>query len=291
MSSHVSLNFHKLMERYLAYRNDWVDSTRYEARNAIPKFFAWLGDRSITPENVQEYYDFIGKHINGGTADKIAKHTSQFLRWLNTDGWLKIDPSEGVKKPKATVAGVMTAYTRDEYIKLRDGITKPYNEVIIVLWSTGMSIVDAIELKWFEIDLNEMMIFKKRKKMISRGGSLQKIPIFQNTDLDRLIQSRMKRIRNRKPEDRFFPELETRDMKQHGNIIKAACISLGVTWRGTQGFRRAVCSALGNAKHLNILQGMAMSGHKDIDVFRDKYVTVDHELLRQNIAEALKNHF
>jgi integrase len=285
----ISLNMDEMVERYIQFRNDWTETSRIRNRTHIRTFVTWLGDRVLTPTTIQEFYNFIPRQFAPITASKMAICISGFCAWLYKDGWLRMDPSLGAKRPKGVPTMVLTAYTKNEYIKLRDGLPNPYRELAIVLWHTGMSYVDAIELLWREVDLNAMMILRRRKKMIHKNAALQTIPIVIGSDLHNLLTDLREQSPDAAPDDRVFPMLIGRTRLSMLFGMKEAIKRTGVTWRGTHGFRRAMCSALANS-NVPILFAKAMSGHESSDMLTH-YATMDHSKLRKELEPTLREHF
>src|SRR5262245_12363930 len=122
----------ELVERYIRYRNDLAPSTHVVARESIAVFLRWLGPRVLTQEELQRFINWYKVNRTPSYADKIGKHVIWFCQWMAKTGIMKVDPTEGIERPRLCKKRNRPYYSPEEYIKLRDAAGEDTKSFVIM---------------------------------------------------------------------------------------------------------------------------------------------------------------
>ena len=289
-----------LYEEMSRFRNDWSTEYKYDLKRAVWGFVDWLDKRPLTAIELQRYQDQLKARCSAGYAFREMKLLKQFMRWLTEQKYLKVDPSVLLAKITVPTKEVRDGFTREEYMKLRDYGDRDLHDMVVVQYHTGLSMIDACEIKWGEVDLAAMMIRRARAKMTKKTGARQYVPILENTDLHRLLVAA-----NTSGEfktgagDLVFPRLYSMywsnpSKKRSGQLLRmkllAACRALRIESKGSHGFRRGLLSALASKPNANLINVSRVSGHASIDMLK-RYVKPDESAIRESTREAMEEHF
>ena len=302
MNEMIQLNGREIIDRFLTFRNDWSRSTKLVSGKSIIAMMKWLGHRPLNIENFHAWAAWLGKNKRANTAERELKHCIWFCQWLKSAGWIKEDPSVGVKRPKVYQLPPKEGYTPEEYVRLRDNAGPLIRTFIIIAFHTGMSQVDVCTLRWEDVKLDQMMIIRQRKKMAKRNGATQYIPIVNDTDLHTELL-RLREVTYHGDDTHFVePMLEATynnlggkagpDSWDRGIIkrLNVVCKRAGVRSKGTHGFRRGLLTAVASQPEVNLLHAANLSGHSNLQMLK-RYVKPQPERIRASLAGVLAEHF
>ena len=298
--SEPSLEWKHLYEEWARFRNDLSTESKYDIKRGIWSFLDWLHGRPFTVTELQRYQDQLKARCQPSYVIREMKFLRIFTAWLTEQKYLKVDPSLMLAKVHLPKKEPREGFTPEEYIKLRDYGDRDLHDLVVVQFHTGLSMIDACELLWEEVDLNTMMIRRKRRKMATRTGIKQRVPIHINTDLHSLLL-----LANTNGEfktgagDLVFPRLHAmywsnKSKRRSGQLLRMrlhnACKALGITPKGSHGFRRGLLSAIATPNKANLANVMRVSGHSSIEMLM-RYVKPDEEDIRESTHESMTEYF
>lgn len=220
------------------------------------------------------------------------KEASRFFNWCVANGYLLINPMKSVRKPPRPTTKKLI-FTHDEYLKLLKVLEgHPVKTLFIVGYHTGFSPVDCIQLKWEEVDLENMVITKYRHKLRNHGGPPVVVPIVPGSDLHKLLldfKAHPPEYWNEQTEQGFVdPELARRGglySLQEIFKVKSRKAGLWMEGRNLGCLRHTFLSRLTNSG-CDVTLGSKMSGHSNPRAFAH-YVTPDVDAMRKALITSM----
>lgn len=272
---------------------EWIASKKSrcspsDLRNAMMAA-RWLedfaGGMALTKRLASDFCDSLHRKegYSQNTCFLMGAKIKEFLKWLATSDRCQQDYSLGLQWPGMKPQVPRQPYTELEYEKLIKA-NEGYNVwwLVVLMWHTGMASVDACDLRWGQVDMDECFIVRKR----SKTGTEQRIPIMRGSDLHEALIKRRKECEETngevKPEDPVSNEW----FKNHNNtrfMLKQACIRAGVKYKSPHSLRATMVSRM-NEFGLNPIMAMQITGHKSAKVFSG-YANVKNETLRREMAK------
>jgi len=294
-----TLEFDKLFSELAAHWNHIGPRHRYELRLMFWRLICWLGGRPLTPVNLQTYQNWLLSERQSTYVHRCMRQIKLFTKFLTERGYLKVDPSLGLKKIQQIRKSPKAGYSPEDYKKMIRDENQMMVRYIIIAFHTGMSLVDVLELTWGDIDMDNLMIHKKRRKMATRNYATQHVPIDTDSHLYQLLLDARSNRRTNSPSDPLFPELKwdaiaARISSEPGTYVKhellRLCARQGVTHQGTNGFRRGLISAMVRRPTANMTQVKHVSGHNSTSSL-DPYIIADDETIKEAMMPTMKEFF
>ena len=155
---------------------EWLESKRNRcsvsdlknAANAIQWLSDFAGKNPLTKRLASEFCDSLHgkKGYSQNTCFLMGAKIREFLRWLLISGRCQQDYGAALQWPTAAPQRARHTYSHSEYCKLEKS-NRGYNAhwLIVLLWGTGMASVDACDLRWGQVDLDNLII----KRQIGRA--------------------------------------------------------------------------------------------------------------------------
>ena len=289
-----------LYEDMARYRNDWSTERKYDVKRAVWSLIDWLDSRPLTAVELQRYQDQLKLRCEAEYAKREMTAIKIFTAWLTEQKYLRVDPSLMLSKIIVHQKEAKEGFTPDEYRKLRDYGDPDLRDLVVVQFHTGMSMIDVCDLKWGEVDLESLIIRRGRLKMATRTGVKQYVPIMTGTDLHQTFISVMTKGEFKTGKgDLVFPRLHAMywsnaSKRRSGQFLRMrlhrACLALGITPKGSHGFRRGFLTAIASNPDANLINVSRVSGHSSIDMLK-RYVKPDEDAIRASTREAMEKHF
>ena len=239
----------------------------------------WVADRSTT--------------CCPATMKKERQTLSRFFNWCLAEGVVLRSPLVGVNFP-ANPQETPPPFSAGDYQKVMAAHGEDDIGWLTMLgWNTGLSLVDAANLRVDEVDLEHWFIEKRRQKTKVPC----RIPIDPESPFARRLEALVK-LRSETPKEwidqsrqcRFIcPWAAERMLHERklstGGILNKAYKKLGITMTYRH-LRNAYCSMLANAGIPDVV-AMRMTGHKKHEQYH-RYVTVGDDTLAEHGVAALR---
>ena len=245
--------------------------------------------REITLDDLQQFvarlYD---SGINARSVARVISGVKSFYKYLLTDGYVDIDPTELLETPKIGMK-LPTVLSLEEIERIIGEIDLSTKEghrnraIIEVLYSCGLRISEAIGLKFSDLFLDEGFI-----KVEGKGGKQRLVPISPSAvrEINNYLEDRKEIVVKKGSENHLFLSKRgtpiSRIMVFH--FIKQYADRAGIKKTiSPHTFRHSFATHLleGGA---NIRAIQLMLGHEKITT-TEIYTHMDREYLRQEIIE------
>ena len=277
----------------------WTESTYARQRSGLKVFERWLNCRPLTREMVVAYRDYLAKERNGGFYQLEWTIASSFINWLVRNRW--VDPSiiDSISPPPPKKPLYRPPIRDAHYEKLmaHPEVNPMVKWVATIMWATGMALVDAMELRWEDVDLERMVITKARRKTkaftrpciipIDPAGELASGLIERNERslaheaARRVFRPDYKRDEWVEP-DAYRMKLDNR-WKRAWNKARELC-GIDKSY-SPHCFRRGFVTKLVEGG-VNPIIGCAITGHSNPSTFL-RYATMDPENVRAEMDRAM----
>lgn len=283
----------EIIEEYLqCHAAVWSDHTRMRAKTSLNQMMTWIGEYKTRASSkfdiamASKFCSDINKKFPK-SAYKTVHCVKQFFKWAHESaGYFESNPMKAVRSPHMPDQVPRENFTEEEYRRLlsfADGF--PDQRLLVMLgWSTGMSIKDCASLKWGEVDLETCTINRKR----SKTGVLSTIPFEPHGDLHRELCERRSMYDKVDPYQSVMPNMcvKKRDgvpTNEPADAFRRLKIKAGIPKHKTfHNFRATLISDLVD-KNVAIATAMRVTGHKTPESFM-KYATVSVNTIRKALA-------
>lgn len=205
------------MEAFLTEReNKIAESTLSSYRQAVESFLAWLGDAaerplsSLSRDTLREWQKAQGEAVSNRTANKRFKVIRSALKLATFDHKIPANPAEGIAPLKIEEEESAT-FTPEQIAAILDTAPDDWRGMTLLGYFAGMSIGDALNLRWRDVDLLKGRLSYKRQKT----GVLVEMPI--HADLEAWL---MERAGDDSPGGLVFPILHKRYDKVRGSASR-----------------------------------------------------------------------
>lgn len=244
--------------------------------------------------------DWINFQVNEGrvpaTVFMFWKESHRFFSWCVRSGHLIINPMKGISRPPVE-RKPRKLITPEQYAMLRDYCRgKSHYGVVVLGYHTGMSMCDCCLLRWSEVDLESLVITRKRHKLRNSGkAGLQVIPILPGSELhDYLVW-----MKEHPPDywvgddnDYVNPMMALRykngENATYKNTLGNVFQRLGLQKQGITfaNLRHTFTSDLANS-NCSTAMAMKITGHSQLSTFQD-YINPDIDAMRNEVSKAVK---
>ena len=299
-----SVRWVEVLGEIVRYNNQWSPRTREDWVNDMQRFLYWLGARPISKDTIEAYLQEM--RDNGGSDWLIVRHKVR-IEWLCRDlvrmGYMRFVPKIDRQYGRTNCKNKKRGYTYEEYCKLRDNATHDISILCVVLFATGLSLVDGSCLQWENVDLKNMMIRRHRHKLRGKKVGDCRIPLINGSDLHRLLLRQLQGQPSPDPKAYVFPELVRRYYRKNGephredkkgkslvDDLRNECKRIGVEHLGTHSFRRGLLTELVSKDNSNLIKVMQISGHSCLETLSE-YVKIPDEAIKDEAAETMRRYF
>ena len=294
-------NMIEVFEKFKAERSaGWSKNTGPAWDRAFKSFLLFTGGKSIDhPVGSKDWAMAMAKIMNDWSdhllSIKLAPVTTQMFqqklrsvfRWIDLNGWTDFCPNKWLKTIRIPERKKKLV-TYDEYCALRDNMARSYYRwAVVCAYHTGMAASDVYLLKWAEVDMDNLVITRVRKKMI-RFGKPCIIPIVPGSDLYEWLKIMRE---NAQPDAEYVcPALANLMLySDPKNVYVKFSASVNRVLPGRKitfhCFRHTFVSNIANSG-MNLAVACAITGHSSPDMFK-KYVKPNIEALRKGIVDGI----
>lgn len=291
---------HVVIGWYLAEKKGaWTESTLLRTITSLKVFERWLNGRQLSRQTMVDYRDWLVGYRNGGVTQIDWQICKAFIGWLVKNKWVEPNVIESISPPPPKAPPPALPIRQDHYDKLVNNpdVHPMVQWLVTVMWETGMALVDAMELRWREVDLKDMVITKARKKTKAFTRPCI-IPVDPNGKLAKgLIEKEERAAHFERVIQAYRPEYKRAEwVEPDAYRMREAC-RWARAWtaaRRTVGlsedytphcFRRGFVTKLVEGG-VNPIIGCAITGHSNPATFI-KYATVDPGFVREEMERAL----
>lgn len=280
--------------RYLKLQRSYSPNTLEAYLHDLDRLLDYLGRRNMTPlevklEDLQHFAASIHEHgIGAKSQARILSGVRAFYRFLITDGYLEVDPTELLESP--FLPKHLPEYlTTEEVDALEASIDLSVSEghrnraIIEVLFSCGLRVSELTHLK-----LSDLFLAEKFIRVLGKGNKERLVPISDRAISELHLWFDDRRKMTIKPGEEDFVFLNRRGHHLTRTMIlimvKRQAEAAGITKNiSPHTLRHSFATALlrGGAD-LRVIQ--ALLGHAGIGT-TEIYTHLDDESLRHDILE------
>lgn len=280
--------------RYLKLQRSYSPNTLEAYLHDLDRLLDYLGRRNMTPlevklEDLQHFAASIHEHgISAKSQARILSGVRAFYRFLITDGYLEVDPTELLESP--FLPKHLPEYlTTEEVDALEASIDLSVSEghrnraIIEVLFSCGLRVSELTHLK-----LSDLFLAEKFIRVLGKGNKERLVPISDRAISELHLWFDDRRKMTIKPGEEDFVFLNRRGHHLTRTMIlimvKRQAEAAGITKNiSPHTLRHSFATALlrGGAD-LRVIQ--ALLGHAGIGT-TEIYTHLDDESLRHDILE------
>lgn len=284
----------KRYTRYLKLQRSYSPNTLEAYLHDLDRLLDYLGRRNMTPlevklEDLQHFAASIHEHgIGAKSQARILSGVRAFYRFLITDGYLEVDPTELLESP--FLPKHLPEYlTTEEVDALEASIDLSVSEghrnraIIEVLFSCGLRVSELTHLK-----LSDLFLAEKFIRVLGKGNKERLVPISDRAISELHLWFDDRRKMTIKPGEEDFVFLNRRGHHLTRTMIlimvKRQAEAAGITKNiSPHTLRHSFATALlrGGAD-LRVIQ--ALLGHAGIGT-TEIYTHLDDESLRHDILE------
>lgn len=260
-----------VIEGRISFKDDRI--WHYDTYRMLEGFHAWLKDT--------------GRYNLRGVF-RLVVEMKAFFKWLHDNGHIHSNPAASVTVAKYEKGPGVEPITEEVFEALKaktKGVMFPAYLMILLGWYTGMSTLDCHELKWEDVDWDNMAITKVRIKMRARTSKKFSVPILVGGELH---QALLVAMGCRTPGGPYVLDMNgsltnpnQRNWTTSQVTLMLKNMKLGMSFGG---FRHSFISRLANS-HVNWAVAASMTGHDNPQVFAG-YVKVKPESAREALAIA-----
>jgi integrase len=290
------------VDRYLEERREVVKEDTYIKESmALTRFLEAMGtsqglsrtDRLSLVEGLanrlQAWVDRMNKTKKPWTIRYYTCQASHIFRWCIRNGYMINNPMQFVRVPRIQ-RPVLPIFTHEQYLQCLE-CTKgtAMHWLITCAYRTGLSMVDICTLRWEEVDMDNLIIQRKRQKILHTGAPPVIIPFLEDSDLHQsLLLLREAPVEDAWPGPGYVHhELAATYKGSHARIcmLHAAMLRrLGIKGLTFKSWRNTFISNIANSG-ANAVIACKMSGHANPAMLA-AYIKPDISALREAITKA-----
>lgn len=238
---------------------------------------------------IQKWIDHLLKTRKPATVSQYKIRAHAVFQWCIQHGYLSHNPAQFVRVPPIEKP-VLPIFTHEQYLQCRAFSQGTYlHWMVTCAYRTGLSLVDVCLLRWEEVDMDNLVISRKRHKMRNLGGRPVIIPFLDGSDIHQSLL-----LLQEAPSDDSWPgpgyvhhELAGLYMGSHarlGETHKRMLQKLGIKGLSFKSWRNTFISGIANSG-ANPSIACKMSGHSNPTMLAH-YIKPDVSALREAITRA-----
>jgi len=207
-----SREFDRLMQRWLTAAKIVLPETqRIYHWLAVEAFIAWNGRQRVDRARLEEYVAQVMTRYDQRRADRAVislRFVLQHLAGKSPAVGLKVGRKIRQTSEMQVASFDQMAHVRHHYSRAGTSKFEPDRWLVITLmWECGLAAIDALQLRWEQIDLDRLVISAQRQK--SKHGYI--VPFERGGELHRLLVER---------EDRTGPVFQRYSINSHFQRIQ-----------------------------------------------------------------------
>ncbi len=271
-------------ERFMQWKYGTTKvKTQGENRKDLRRFLKFIGERSITHRIMQGYV--VKLQTDHPTRAERSFHTPKaFIRYLADKGRTQPAVLDGIRV-RHSEPEIKKPITYQEYLKLREVAPSHFYEWLIMLgWNTGMSAIDCCLLTFKDVDMEDLVITRKRSKMTFRRSGKAVIPFAAGGELHEMFIQFARRERNET--DYVCTELAIEQQKARvSNQLTGMLKKAGIKDKSFRSFRIAMATSL-LGSGADVFTAMRALGHSNVKSTQ-RYMPENKEMIREAVLAAI----
>ena len=270
---------------YLIIDKKYSNNTKLAYENELKKFLEYFKNKNISDINKKDIENFIStqNNLENKTIAHLITTLRSFYKYLELEGIIKENPMIGISLPKIkkTLPNVLSKEEIDLLldVDLKDKYSYRNKAMLELMYSSGLRISELINLKMFDLNLNQNAI-----RIMGKGSKERIVPIgdYATKYLEIYIEE-YRSLFLKKPNDYLFLSNWGDKMTRQAffKIIKKLAEEKGIkTDFSPHTLRHSFAThMLENGADLRSLQELL--GHSDISTTQI-YTHVSNNILKEN---------
>jgi integrase len=291
----VDVSFEDLVQRWQKAEGPTMKtSTLGHYENALRAYvLPVFGKHRIAEINREDVQLFLAKQAQRYSRSALRSMRvvlSLTLNWAKNNGWLQINPCEGVRLPLAVGGRKVqrTALTTDQVNAIVARLEEPYATFVLFLATSGLRVGEAIAVKWSDFSGNVLHVTRRIYDgdvgTVKSAHSERKLPVS-----DELLA----RMRQRGGKEWIFESREGTPLNPGNALrryVRPAAKALGIVIGGWHDFRHSLTTTMRrNGVHPKVISGIL--GHAKVALAMDVYDHANVEDFRQPLSSVANQLF